>query len=382
MRMCVAASAALATAPPPRPADRAEGQALVTSPSTPRSLNEMVFGKTDDGTPIALYTLSNGRITAQVMTLGAIISEIQVPDRVGKTGDVVLGFETPEGYLARHPHFGAATGRVANRIAGGQFTLDGKSYQLPVNSGPNTLHGGLKGFDKRVWSAADASGQAGPAVRMTYLSPDGEEGFPGNLSVAVTYTVTGDDSLRIDYEATTDRATPINLTNHSYFNLAGPGSGTILGHEVMIDADRYTPVDETYIPTGELAPVKGTPLDFSTATPIGARIDEMKGEPGGYDHNYVLKGDGKTPALAARVREPESGRVLEMYTTEPGMQFYTGNFLDGSVKGKGAVYAKRTGFCLEAQHFPDSVHHESFPSTILRPGETYTQTTIYRFSTS
>jgi len=340
----------------------------------------MDFGKTADGTPIAIYTLSNGRLTAKVMTFGAIITEIHAPDREGHLGDVVLGFESLDRYLAGHPFFGAATGRFANRIAKGQFTLDGKSYQLPVNNGPNTLHGGLKGFDKRVWTAEDASGPAGPAVRMTYLSPDGEEGFPGNLSVAITYTVTDDDALRIDYWAATDKATPINLTNHSYFNLAGPGSGTILDHEVMIDADRYTAVDETYIPTGELPPVKGTPLDFTTPTPVGSRIDQMKGEPGGYDHNYVLKGDGKTPALAARVREPKSGRVLEMFTTEPGVQFYTGNFLDGSAKGKGAVYAKRTGFCLEAQHFPDSVHQETFPSTILRPGETYTQTTIYKFS--
>ncbi len=384
MRTCVAslvaASAALLTGPSCPPDAEAAGQARAPSQSTTRSLKKMDFGKTDDGTPIELYTLSNGRLTVKVMTFGAIVTEIHAPDRDGKPGDVVLGFESLDGYLAGHPFFGAATGRFANRIAKGQFTLDGKTYQLPVNNGPNTLHGGLKGFDKRVWKAEDASGPAGPAVRMTYLSPDGEEGFPGNLKVAITYTVTDDDALRIDYEATTDKATPVNLTNHSYFNLSGPGSGTILDHEVMIDSDRYTAVDETFIPTGELAPVKDTPLDFNKPTPIGTRIDQLKGEPGGYDHNYVLKGDGKTPALAARVRDPKTGRVLEMHTTEPGVQFYTGNFLDGSVKGKGAVYAKRTGFCLEAQHFPDSVHHEDFPSTILRPGETYRQTTIYKFS--
>lgn len=338
------------------------------------------FGKPADGTPIGLYTLSNGRLTAKIMTLGAIVTEILAPDRDGKPGDVVLGFEGLDGYLAGHPHFGAATGRFANRIAGGKFTLDGETYQLPLNNGPNTLHGGPQGFDKRVWTAEDASGPAGPAVRMTYLSPDGEMGFPGNLSAAITYTVTADDSLRIDYEATTDRATPINLTNHSYFNLAGPGSGTILDHEVFIDADRYTPVDETFIPTGELAPVAGTPLDFTAPATIGARIDEMRGEPGGYDHNFVLNGGGEGTAPAARARDPKTGRVLEMFTTEPGVQFYTGNFLDGSVKGKGAVYSKRTGFCLEAQHFPDSVNREDFPSTILRPGQTYRQTTIYKFS--
>lgn len=338
------------------------------------------FGKAADGTPIELYTLSNGRLTVKIMTLGAIITEILAPDRDGKPADVVLGFESLDGYLAGHPHFGAATGRFANRIAGGKFTLDGKTYQLPLNNGPNTLHGGPQGFDKRVWAAESAPGPDGPAVRMTYLSRDGEEGFPGNLAVAITYTVTADDALRIDYEAVTDRATPINLTNHSYFNLAGPGSGTILDHEAFIDADRYTPVDETFIPTGELASVEGTPLDFTRPTPIGERIDEMRGEPGGYDHNFVLRGDGNGSVVAARVRDPKTGRVLEMFTTEPGVQFYTGNFLDGSVKGKGTVYSKRTGFCLEAQHFPDSVHHENFPPVILRPGETYRQTTTYKFS--
>ena len=384
MRKCVAslvaASAALLTASPPMTAARAQDPVRTPSTTAPRSPETMDFGTTADGRPIAIYTLSNGRITVKVMTLGAIITEIHAPDRDGELGDVVLGFETLEGYLAGHPCFGAATGRFANRIAGGQFTLDGRTYQLPVNDGSNTLHGGIEGFDKRVWTAEDASGPAGPAVRMTYLSADGEEGFPGNLSVAITYTVTDDDALRIDYEATADEATPINLTNHSYFNLAGPGSGTILDHVVTIAADRYTAVDEEFIPTGELPPVEGTPLDFTTPTPIGARIDEMTGEPGGYDHNYVLETDGETPTTAARVCDPKTGRVLEMSTSEPGVQFYTGNFLDGTARGKGAVYEKRTGFCLEAQHFPDSVHFESFPSTILRPGETYTQTTIYRFS--
>jgi aldose 1-epimerase len=346
-----------------------------------RSLKRMDFGKTPDGTPIDLYVLTNGNVTAKVMTYGAILTELIVPDRHGKPGDVVLGFDNLAGYLAGHPYFGATTGRVANRIAKGQFTLDGKDYKLAVNNAPNSLHGGLKAFDKVVWKAQDVSGQAGPAVRFSYLSPDGEEGFPGNLSVSVTYTVTADQAIKIDYSATTDKATPVNLTNHSYFNLAGPASGNILGHELMLAADQYTPGDDTMIPTGDIKPVKGTPLDFTTSTKIGAHIAEIPGEPGGYDHNYVLRG-GKAPALAARVSEPASGRLMEMFTTEPGVQFYTANFLDGSLKGKdGVVYKKNQAFCLEAQHFPDSVHHANFPTTILRPGETYTQTTIYKFST-
>jgi len=315
------------------------------------------------------------------MTYGAIVTEIDVPDRNGKLADVVLGFDDLQGYLGSHPYFGAATGRVANRIAKGEFSLDGKEYKLAVNNPPNTLHGGLKAFDKVVWKVEDVTGAGGPSVRMFYLSRDGEEGFPGNLSVSVTYTVLPVSELKIDYTATTDKATPVNLTNHSYFNLAGPASGPILGHEVMLTADRYTPVDETMIPTGEIKPVQGTPLDFTKPATIGSRIDQLQGEPKGYDHNYVLGGDNQRPVLAARVREPRSGRVLEMLTTEPGVQLYTANFLDGTLKGKGGVvYKKHQAFCLEAQHFPDSVHHPSFPSIILRPGERYTQTTIYRFS--
>jgi aldose 1-epimerase len=346
-----------------------------------RSLEKMDFGKTPDGTPVDIYVLTNGKMTAKVMTYGAILTELHVPDRNGKTVDVVLGFDNLASYLAGHPHFGATTGRFANRIARGRFTLDGKEYTLAINNGPNSLHGGLKGFDKKVWNAEDASGPAGSAVKLTYRSPDGEEGYPGNLTVSVTYTVTDDNALRIDYVATTDKATPVNLTNHSYFNLAGPASGTILAHELLLAADRYTPSDDTLIPTGEIKPVKGTPLDFTTPMPIGARFGQLKGDPVGYDHNFVLRGDGKTPALGARVYDPESGRVLEIFTTEPGVQLYTANFLNGSLKGKGGVaYRKHHGFCLEAQHFPDSVHHASFPSTILRPGETYSQTTIYKFS--
>ncbi len=345
-------------------------------------VEKMLFGKTADGTAVDLYVLKSGKITAKVMTLGGIVTELHVPDRDGNLADVVLGFDNLASYLAGHPHFGAITGRFANRIAKGRFTLDGKEYKLAVNNGPNSLHGGLKGFDKVVWKAEDVSGPDGPAVRMSYLSPDGEEGYPGNLSDTVTYTITSDDALRIDYAATTDKPTPVNLTNHSYFNLAGPASGPILGHELMLAADDYTPGDETLIPTGEIKSVRGTPLDFTTPTAIGARIDELPGDPKGYDHNYVIRHDTKSPALAARAYEPKSGRVMEMYTTEPGVQFYTANFLDGKTKGKGGVvYKKQQAFCLEAQHFPDSVNRDNFPSTILRPGTTYKQTTIYKFST-
>ncbi len=344
-------------------------------------VEKMLFGKTADGTAVDLYVLTNGKITAKVMTLGGIVTELHVPDRDGKVADVVLGFDNLDSYLAGHPHYGAITGRFANRIAKGRYTLDGKEYKLAVNNGPNSLHGGLKGFDKVVWKAEDVSGPDGPAVKMSYRSPDGEEGYPGNLSVSVTYTVTSDDALRIDYSATTDKPTPVNLTNHSYFNLGGPASGPVLGHELMLAADEYTAADETLIPTGELKPVRGTPLDFTTPTAIGARFDQLPGDPKGYDHNYVIRHDTRSPALAARVYEPKSGRVMEMYTTEPGVQFYTANFLDGKLTGKGGVaYNKQQAFCLEAQHFPDSVNHDSFPSTILRPGSTYKQTTIYKFS--
>jgi aldose 1-epimerase len=378
MRKCIPfiAVAALFLVPE-RPVD---AQARKTG-DVPRRVSRMDFGKTSDGTPVELYTLTNGKITAKVMTYGAILTELIVPDRTGKPADVVLGFDTLEGYLAGHPYFGATVGRVANRIAGGKFTLDGKEYKLAVNNGPNSLHGGIKAFDKVVWKAEDVSGPAGAAVKFTYKSPDGEEGYPGNLDVAVTYTVTDQNEVKLDYKATTDKATPVVLTNHSYFNLAGPASGTILDHELMLNAENYTPGDETMIPTGSIAPVKGTPLDFTTSTSIGARIAQIKGDPGGYDNNYVIDNDAKLPNVAARAYDPKTGRVMEVLTTEPGVQLYTSNFLDGKTKGKGGVvYKKNQAFCLETQHFPDSVHHANFPSTILRPGQTYTQTTIYRFS--
>ena len=363
---------------------RSRGQTVaLAGPQGQRSIEKMDFSKTPEGTPIEMYVLSNGKMTAKVITYGAIVTEIDVPDRNGKLADVVLGFENLEGYLGGHPYFGAATGRVANRIAKARFTLEGKEYKLAANNGPNTLHGGIKGFDKVVWKATDVSGSAGPAVKMSYLSPDGEEGFPGNLSVTVTYTVTPDNALRIDYAATTDKPTPVNITNHSYFNLAGPAAGSVLGHELMLAADLYTPVDHTLIPTGEITSVQGTPLDFTRPATLGSRIAELKGEPGGYDHNYVLRSGGKELALAARVTEPVSGRILEMFTTEPAVQLYTANFLDGTLKGKHeVVYKKQQAFCLEAQHYPDSPNQPKFPSTILRPGSTYTQTTVYKFSAS
>jgi aldose 1-epimerase len=361
--------------------------ALAAAGESRGSLVKQDFGKTPDGTPVDLYVLKNGKMTAKIITYGAIVTELDVPDRQGMPADVVLGFDTLEGYLAGHPYFGATVGRVANRVAQGRFTLNGRDYTLAVNNGPNALHGGLKGFDKVVWKGEDVSGPDGPAVKLTYLSKNGEEGYPGNLSVVVTYTVTSSadaDALKIDYAATTDQATPINLANHGYFNLAGPAAGTILGHELEIFADQYTPTDDTLIPTGVIAPVQGTPLDFTTPTPIGARIQQIKADPVGYDHNFVLRGvadPAKPPRLAARVREPKSGRVLEVLTTQPGIQFYTGNYLDGTNKGKGGVvYRQYQAFCLETQHYPDSVHHASFPSTILRPGATYRETTIYKFS--
>jgi len=365
------------------------GQPAATAPrkkgskAVKASVQKQAFGETSDGTPVDLYVLTNVHgMVAKIMTFGGIVTELHVPDRAGKMDDVVLGFKDIKTYEAGHPYFGAATGRVANRIAKGKFTLGGQDYTLAVNNGPNHLHGGLKGFDKVHWKGAIASAAEGPSVKFTYLSPDGEEGYPGNLNSTVTYTLTNKNELKIDYKATTDKPTPVNLTNHSYFNLAGEGTGDILGHELMLEADRYTPTDDTFIPTGQISPVKGTPLDFTKPTKIGARIGQISGDPGGYDHNFVLNHGGKSLGLGARVYEPKTGRVMEMWTTEPGVQFYTGNFLDGTLKGKrGGIYKKNNAFCLEAQHYPDSVNQPNFPSTILTPGKTYTQTTIYRFLT-
>lgn len=345
-------------------------------------LQKMDFGKTSDGTPVELYVLTNNKgVVAKIMTYGALLTELHVPDRDGKFDDVVLGFDNLKSYLAGHPFFGATVGRVANRIAKGKFKLDGKEYTLATNNGPNSLHGGIKGFDKMVWKAEPVEAREGVGVKFTYRSPDGEEGYPGNLTCTVTYTLTNQNEVKIDYAATTDKATPVNLTNHSYFNLGGIKGGSILNHELMLVASQYSPTDDTLIPTGEIRPVKGTPLDFTNPTSIGARIAQLKGKPVGYDHNYLIRRDGEGLVLAANVYEPRTGREMLMYTTEPGVQLYTGNFLDGKLKGKGGVaYDQYHGFCLEAQHFPDSVNHPNFPSIILAPGKTYTQTTVYKFA--
>jgi aldose 1-epimerase len=341
------------------------------------------FGKTPDGTPIDLYVLTNAKgMTAKIMTYGALLTELNVPDRDGKFADVVLGFDNLEGYIAGHPYFGATVGRVANRIAKGKFTLDGKEYKLATNNGPNALHGGVKGFDKVVWKGEQFAASTGvPAVSFQYVSKDGEEGYPGTLTVTVLYTLSDNNELTIEYLAKTDKATPVNLTNHSYFNLAGQGSGDILAQELQLAASQYTPTDETLIPTGDIKSVVGTPLDFTKSTAIGKHIGEIKADPVGYDHNFVLGQKPGELALAARVKDPKSGRIMEVRTTEPGIQFYTGNFLDGTNKGKGgAVYKKHAAFCLETQHFPDSVNQPKFPSVILKPGEKYSSTTVYAFS--
>jgi aldose 1-epimerase len=333
---------------------------------------------THNGQSVDLYVLTNKEMVAKVLTYGGILTELQVPDRDGELNDIVLGFDDIDRYMGNHPYFGAIIGRFANRIAKGKFTLDGKDYRLATNDGPNHLHGGLTGFDKVVWHAKTVQAEDCSGVELSYLSPDGEEGYPGNLFVTVTYTLSDMNDLKLEYAATSDKPTPVNLTNHGYFNLAGTENSDILGHELMLAADEYTPVDDSLIPTGEIKTVESTPLDFREPTAIGARIMQI-GTTGGYDYNYVLKKNGGL-ALAARVHEPTTGRVMEVFTTQPAVQFYTGNLLDGSIRGKkGVLYKKYHGFCLETQHFPDSVNHPNFPNTILRPGERYHQTTVHRF---
>lgn len=340
------------------------------------------FGKLPDGTAVEQYTLTNSKgAFCKIITYGGIVTELHVPEKKGTLADVVLGFDNLDGYLKGHPYFGAITGRVANRIAKGKFTLDGQTYSLAINNGPNHLHGGLKALDKVVWKATTDKSRDGAAVKLTYTSPDGEENYPGTLNMTVTYIWTDNNELRIDYEAKTDKATPVNLTNHSYFNLAGAGSGDVFAHELMLTAGNFTPSDDQLIPTGEIKPVQGTPMDFTKTKSIGKEIQALLNQPHrGYDHNFVLDNKGKSIALAARVSEPKSGRVMEILTDQPAIQLYTGNFLEETRGKAGEVYQRHGGFCLETQHFPDSVNHPNFPSTILRPGEEYRTTTIHRFS--
>ena len=346
-------------------------------------IKKQAFGMTDSGEPVEIYTLTNANgMEARIMSYGGTVVSLKAPDRHGKLGDVVLGYETLDGYLKNSPYFGAIIGRYANRIGKARFSLDGKEYTLGKNNGENTLHGGFKGFDKVIWKGKEVKSKDGVGLSLSYVSKDGEEGFPGNLTVTVVYTLTKNNELKIEYNATTDKATVVNLTNHSYFNLAGEGS--ILQHELMIDASRFTPVDSGLIPTGELRSVKGTPMDFTQFAGIGTRIDQQDEQltfGRGYDHNWVLNNVTGSLALAARVYEPGSGRVMEIYTTELGIQFYSGNFLDGSITGKnGQVYKQRYGLCLETQHFPDSPNKSDFPSTVLKRGQKYNSSTIYRFS--
>jgi len=351
------------------------------------NITKQSFGTTPDGKAVDLYTLRNKKgAEARIMTYGGIVQSLKMPDRDGNYADIVLGYDNLDGYVKNSPYFGALIGRYGNRIGGGMFTLDGKFYKLATNNPPNHLHGGVKGFDKVVWQAKPQQTSKGPGLELTYLSKDGEEGYPGNLTVTALYTLTDDNELRVDFTAKTDKPTICNLTQHSYFNLRGQGDGDILGHEVYIKSDKTTPVDKTLITTGKYAAVDGTPFDFRKPTAIGARINDpdtqLQYGPG-YDHNWVIDKPMGKLGLMARVYEPTTGRVMEVLSTEPGLQFYAGNFLDGTITGKGGhVYQRRTGFCMEPHHYPDSPNKPQFPSTTLRPGETYKNTIIYKFSTA
>ena len=356
---------------------------LSAASAAPAHISQKSFGKTKSGTAVSLYTLTNAHgAQVQITNYGGIVTSIKVPDRHGRLADVVLGFDSVGRYEKDSPYFGALIGRYGNRIAKGRFTLDGDTHKLFVNNGPNSLHGGKVGFDKKVWTATPVKSAQGVGLALRLLSKDDEEGYPGNLDIKVVYTWTNDNSLKLEYTATTDKDTVLNPTNHSYFNLAGAGHGTVLDTTMMINADKFTPVDKTQIPTGALRPVAGTPFDFRRPHAIGERINQSNPQlliGAGYDHNFVLNGSGLR--LSARAYSPRSGRVLTEYTTEPGVQLYTGNFLDGKLRGKGGkLYPRRGAFCLEAQHFPDSPNHPSFPTTELKPGDTYRQTTVYAFS--
>ncbi len=348
-------------------------------------ITEQAWGILPSGETISLFTLKNEKgVSATISNFGGRLVTLKVPDRAGTFADVVLGYDNLEPYTKPNPFFGTLVGRYANRIANGEFSLDGKKYTLAKNNGPNSLHGGPQGFDKKAWQPEIS--KDGKSLKLTYLSKDGEEGYPGNLTSVVTYSLGNDDALTIDYAATSDADTVLNLTNHSYFNLAGQGNGKILDHELMINADKFTPVNANLIPTGELRNVDGTPFDFRQSTAIGARIDaaEQQIQYGkGYDHNFVLNRSDVAPSLAARVTDPQSGRVMEVLTTQPGVQFYTANHIEGEIKGKeGAIYRFRSAYCFETQHFPDSPNQPSFPTTVLKPGEKFHQTTIFRFTTA
>lgn len=361
-----------------------------TTGSSAGTISGKPFGATPDGKPVELYTLRNGKgAEASIMTYGGIVQSLKMPDRNGNYEDIVLGFDSLDGYTSASylnacPYFGALIGRYGNRIGDAKFTLDGKTYTLAANNNGNTLHGGVKGYDKVVWSAQPKMTSDGPALELTYVSPDGEEGYPGTLKVTARYTLTDDNELKLEFTATTDKPTVVNLTHHSYFNLRGQGNGDILGHEVYMNSDKTTPVDSELIPTGEFAPVEGTPFDFRKPMAIGARINDPNTQlqyGPGYDHNWVINKPLGKYGLQARVTEPTTGRVMEVYSDEPGLQFYAGNFLDGTITGKGGkVYQRRTGFCMEPQHYPDSPNKPQFPSTVLRPGQTFHNTIVYKFS--
>lgn len=345
-------------------------------------IEKSVYGTMPDGTEVDVYTLTNSHgLVCKIINYGGIITELHVPDRDGKLADVVLGFDDLKSYREHNPYYGCILGRVANRIAKGRFTLDGHTYHLAINNGPNSLHGGIIGFDKKVWHAEALTNKDSVSLRLSYTSFDGEEGYPGNLKSIVTYTLNDKNELRTDYEATTDKATPVNLSNHTYWNLAGAGNGEIINQVLTLNADHYTPFDSTQIPTGEIAPVKGTLLDFTAPAPIGARFDQFTNHAPGYDNNFVINGGGKKLTFTARVTDPKSGRVLEVWTDQPGVQLYTPNYKGNKTPSKhGAIYSGHGAFCLETQNFPDTINHPNFPQCTVRPGDVYRRATVWKFS--